>query len=624
MWQLATCAILCALLFAVDCEARRKKAGATKVRPSAPCASRQTPDQIPNHILRKEDCSAGLFSLGDIEGNYGFWKKFVLESGAFRNAEEHFDDKGGSVAYMNAPPLQLNANTCFVFLGDTLDSAGRRMQAGELKPIAITRALVQLSDANPGRVLLMLGNRDVNKLRLKAELADDADPDDFPYYWLAQKEETLDQCEQAPKGSPSRRYNCQPGWDTGSAIGQRLGMILQESMGAGFPANVIETYREELGVEKNETEVALEVRDTLLAADGWFFKYISRAVFVGAAKFGDEYALFAHAGVDPLMFGTEAGPALFIPAVEYDTNSRTFINKEGLFSQMDATKKPSERSPVDEVYKTQMPPSADVEAWVRGYATWKQAVFRHWADTAPEDQRVGAKPLAMTRPGASLMDAGLGALAGTFRNAGLFVGPAAGQWEYGVNPAANVGSPTFQGWRSPANLAQNLAHFKVKTVVNGHFGFKDQITPEPFKIGAEQEVQVVNLDLTQGDQALWATTLAYAKMTSLAPEIVSKVGEKVIAIDVDKVGDTYPVSHNLLNTLNRKCFGADLFGKGQINFQPSLLATVVGEETSQGAPKVVIKVFDGQKLASSGVPPDSTYFAIPKMMTAVDLLQSKC
>lgn len=76
---------------------------------------------------------------------------------------------------------QLQPNACFVFGGDCFDKG--------VGDHLIARMLVDLKVRHPDRVFLLLGNRDLNKMKLTSELhasdIDDRDVDDIPGpYWV--------------------------------------------------------------------------------------------------------------------------------------------------------------------------------------------------------------------------------------------------------------------------------------------------------------------------------------------------------------------------------------------------------------------------------------------------------
>lgn len=95
----------------------------------------------------------------DCEGDLAFWSRYCdLSSVLVRDSEGRVDLADGECH--------------FVFGGDSVDKGGR--------DLAFLRDLVGLKERHPGRVHLVLGNRDINKMRFAAELA--------PQNWAAAEE----------------------------------------------------------------------------------------------------------------------------------------------------------------------------------------------------------------------------------------------------------------------------------------------------------------------------------------------------------------------------------------------------------------------------------------------------
>ena len=94
----------------------------------------------------------------DVEGCYEFWNRYVERSQVLtRNA--------------STGRLELADGAHFVFGGDAVDQG-----PGDL---AFLRELLQLSSDYPHRVHIILGNRDVNKMRLPRELSPNSHTDTF-------------------------------------------------------------------------------------------------------------------------------------------------------------------------------------------------------------------------------------------------------------------------------------------------------------------------------------------------------------------------------------------------------------------------------------------------------------
>lgn len=92
--------------------------------------------------------------LTDVEGNWSYFKQFVLRSKCLRFAEAGSQDDP-------EPRLELQDDCMLVFGGDAGDKGDDTLRCYE-----------QLKRRYPSRVVLLVGNRDVNKMRFTSELAD--------------------------------------------------------------------------------------------------------------------------------------------------------------------------------------------------------------------------------------------------------------------------------------------------------------------------------------------------------------------------------------------------------------------------------------------------------------------
>lgn len=103
---------------------------------------------------------AKKFRLGyvtDVEGNMGYFLRFVQQSNVLDVQEGDISSK--------ILTLHLRENCYFVYGGDAIDKG--------MGDIRMVRALVDLKQRHPDRVHLLVGNRDLNKLRWTAELSND-------------------------------------------------------------------------------------------------------------------------------------------------------------------------------------------------------------------------------------------------------------------------------------------------------------------------------------------------------------------------------------------------------------------------------------------------------------------
>lgn len=89
----------------------------------------------------KENSIVGYVT--DIEGNLGYWNKYL-------NISKVLTRENGT--------LKLNENCQFVYGGDVCDRG-----SGDVRVVS---DLVKLKESYPDRVHFILGNRDINKLRI--------------------------------------------------------------------------------------------------------------------------------------------------------------------------------------------------------------------------------------------------------------------------------------------------------------------------------------------------------------------------------------------------------------------------------------------------------------------------
>lgn len=96
----------------------------------------------------------------DIEGNLDFWRRYVEQSEVLYLDREAPIEDG---LWGREPPLRLREGCVFVHGGDSFDKG-----PGD---VVVASELVKLKRRYPDRVFLILGNRDLNKLRMSSELA---------------------------------------------------------------------------------------------------------------------------------------------------------------------------------------------------------------------------------------------------------------------------------------------------------------------------------------------------------------------------------------------------------------------------------------------------------------------
>lgn len=100
--------------------------------------------------------------LSDIEGNYDYWKKYILNS---------------KVLFSDGEEVRLRDDCHFVCGGDVCDRG-----PGDIR---ILRELLSLKRSYPDRVHFILGNRDTNKMRLPVSLHPSLLANPPEIYWLS-------------------------------------------------------------------------------------------------------------------------------------------------------------------------------------------------------------------------------------------------------------------------------------------------------------------------------------------------------------------------------------------------------------------------------------------------------
>ena len=222
----------------------------------------------------------------DVEGNLDYFRRYVRASGVLR-----FDDDAETV-------LRFADDGCrFVFGGDAVDKGD-----GDVR---LCRMLADLSDRyGRDRVALLVGNRDLNKLRYTAELSPEAlatPPEAVPGpHWDDAAPRLADYLKS--KSLDDSRAN-------------RLRWMLEHTLGC---PGTFEFRRAELATLRNEEHVKDDdVVDSCVGEvlpGGALRAYLERAS--GAARFGS--TLFGHGAVDAQTAG-------FVP----DRNTRFRVGRRG-------------------------------------------------------------------------------------------------------------------------------------------------------------------------------------------------------------------------------------------------------------------------------------------------------
>lgn len=138
-------------------------------------SSGQAPAAAPGAVATR------IVYVTDCEGNLGYLLQCIeLAADASSRGGSGCHAAIRAVEHDGSSRLELADDAHFVFGGDTVDHGGR--------DIGVLSTLLDLKRRHPSRVHFLLGNRDINKMRLSAELerADlDRDPAEIPaQYWL--------------------------------------------------------------------------------------------------------------------------------------------------------------------------------------------------------------------------------------------------------------------------------------------------------------------------------------------------------------------------------------------------------------------------------------------------------
>jgi len=232
----------------------------------------------------------------DWEGNIDY---------ALRYASEHSHGLTVESTDGFVPVFGLRPGFRFVYGGDVCDH-----EPGDLRCAA---ALVLLKERYPSRVTLLLGNRDLNKMRLKSELTPEAlqRPADLVEgaWWSPQRLELVDYLKQLSRSGEGDNEVARLKWILGCTMGsprafenRRVELALQqaskEADGREGPA----------GSLVDDFAVLASFREELASADGWMWRYLLHAV--PAAVIGD--TLFVHGGL-PLGAAPDGGALGSVP-----------------------------------------------------------------------------------------------------------------------------------------------------------------------------------------------------------------------------------------------------------------------------------------------------------------------
>jgi hypothetical protein len=133
----------------------------------------------------RPESTVSIGYVSDVEGNYDYWCRYVELS-----------------RIMNRKPdgkIQLKDSCHLVYGGDVVDRG-----PGDIRVLS---DLVDLKKSYPDRVHFILGNRDINKMRIPAELSDYNLRNPPKVYWVKDSAE-----KEADMDKPSERLKWVSEW----------------------------------------------------------------------------------------------------------------------------------------------------------------------------------------------------------------------------------------------------------------------------------------------------------------------------------------------------------------------------------------------------------------------------
>lgn len=181
----------------------------------------------------------------DVEGDYAFWQRYLDISRIFTRG------KDGEIHMVDG--------SHFVFGGDAVDWGD-----GDIR---FLNDILDLNDRYPGRVHFLMGNRDINKLRLLQELTPRCNPiEDLRHpYW------TQDSAKERPIEQLRKLLGKTRVEDT---LANKLKWILTFTMGA---PKAFEFRRAELGGKDVSDNAVVGSFRSMIAPGGEMRRYLERA-----------------------------------------------------------------------------------------------------------------------------------------------------------------------------------------------------------------------------------------------------------------------------------------------------------------------------------------------------------
>ena len=212
----------------------------------------------------------------DVEGNGRYWERYVSMSKVLsRNGEGK---------------LVLAPDSAFVFNGDAVDKGSH--------DIRFTKELVALADRYPDRVTLILGNRDLNKMRLSQEL----NPEHIARVPLSEHPGVYWRRDVAASLASTPGITMDARGVVENTASNRLKWILANTMGAATTFELRRKELEECGESSSDDDVVRSFVKSV-GVDGCMTDLMKRGQLVKVI--GD--TLFLHGGIDESVLGWVPG-----------------------------------------------------------------------------------------------------------------------------------------------------------------------------------------------------------------------------------------------------------------------------------------------------------------------------
>lgn len=249
---------------------------------------------VPQVLQLDEGAIVEFFT--DVEGNWDYFLHFVSLSKVL-----YWD--GEDLGLWGPGTLMLRDNGLLVFGGDALDNG-----PGDIR---VVKTLLSLKRRYWSRSFLVLGNRDINKLRLHAELADGEDGQIFESwggaYW-----------EPQPRRTPDyETWLEQNGFERGAS--STLRWMLETNMHAPLAFRLRKYELALLHGRASDEDVLRSYRESVdpSGGDPWMLDFLRVGQI--AVLLGD--ALFVHGGLHDASLGAVPGRAKVTSSVRDWVNS---------------------------------------------------------------------------------------------------------------------------------------------------------------------------------------------------------------------------------------------------------------------------------------------------------------